>query len=333
MNTKPKEAPLTQPAKKTSHKLAWLIAILIILAAGLFGWGYFTKNLPLNLGVTKDEEIAKAAINKLQSSISEPNTQSNNLQQTTPPKTLDNSEKLYDSNLAEIASLIRKANLILTTTGDIKTTLDLLLTAKQLASNTKFIELNYAISKDIATLQATSTPDVFTIISKLDILNQQIATLPSIPPQQKPIAEVISAQPKIAAPLWQRFINAVLTNLKEIVIIKRQTIEPLPLPEQINIIRLNIQTKILQAEWAVIHNNNQLYQAALNQVSVWLTQYFSLNTQNTSMLLAVIKDLQKIDLQPEKLSLTNSLQAIEGLAKPAVEKPKTPDIVERAKLL
>lgn len=178
--------------------------------------------------------------------------------------------------------------------------------------------------------QPNNNAEITALISQLDSIMQQIETLP-VPPQQKTINAVVEPQTQnISIPLWRRFVNSLGATLKEIVSIRRQTVEPLPLPEQMLTLRLNIQTKLLQAEMAVLQQNQQLYLDALNQVSHWIAKYFVIDTQNSQQLLHTLSELQKVDLPTIKSQLN---QTNESLPKPAQEKTKAPDTIERVKLL
>lgn len=231
-----------------------------------------------------------------------------------------------DPDLIAIAKLVKMADFILLANDDVKGAIDLLTTARQYAG-TKYVAINYALTKDIATLQAATKVDLVNLLARLDVINQQIFDLPLLPQQKSLTAALPPAPTTMALPLWRKLGTSILTTLKELVIVRHHVVEPLPLPEQMLTVRLNIQAKILQAEWAAIHKNNQLYQSCLVQISDWIARYFALNGTNANTVLNTLKELQKINVQTQIPGLQASLPAIQDVTKPATtETPAPPKV-------
>ena len=90
-----------------------------------------------------------------------------------------------------------------------------------------------------------------------------------------------SAELKVMVPRWMVAFSRAIASPK-----------PLPSPAQMATIRLNIQSKFLQAEWAALHQQNKIYRESLDHVVSWIARYFKLNTQATTEMLQQLKKLQ-----------------------------------------
>lgn len=329
-----------KPPKHNKFLVFISILLILLICSGWIFWQLKGKTIQAFFATNRQPQITKQIATLLPTL---PNKEST-IQETPKPvlsqpalQPAPIAEKNLDTELTEITLLVKMANITLTTSGDVATTLEFLQAAKKQISSAKYLAISYAISKDIATLQATPTVDVVNVIARLDAINQQILNLPIIP-QMQPVTTILSNPPQtISAPIWQRFSTAVLNTLKELVIIRHNTVQPLPLPEQMLTVRLNIQAKILQAEWAALHKNKQMYQACLAQASDWIQHYFALDVQLTKTVINTINDLQKVEVQPQLPTLNASMQAIQDAnyeVKVTFERPKPQaEPLEKARLL
>ena len=195
-----------------------------------------------------------------------------------------------------IAYLIKMADLTLHTTGESKTALSFLIMAKQYANAWQATAILHALQQDIANLQAVPMVDVEALIMKITKLRQQINTLTIIPPQ-----------PVIAKPAKQSsdFLPNVLQALKDIVVVRKRQVEPILPSEQVTTLRLILQAKLLQAEFAIMQKQEQLFQDCLAQAIDLINRYFVLNSSVTSAILQALQELQQVKLQPKFPALTS----------------------------
>ena len=196
-----------------------------------------------------------------------------------------------------IEHLIMTADLALSTTGDVNTAMEYLLAAK------KYINLP-ALDSDIAKLQAVPIVNIEELVLKIDTIRQQIDTLSMIPSKV-----VIMPTPEYAY-TTKRFFSSIIGALKNIVIIRHQTIEPILPSEQLIVLRFNISAKLLQAELAASQKQNKLYHVCLAQAIDLISKYFVLSDGVAVNVLNSLQELQKINLWPNLPSLTESLEAI-----------------------
>jgi uroporphyrin-3 C-methyltransferase len=231
---------------------------------------------------------------------------------------LQSQNEAHKQNYAKAASwkpiaiehLVRMADLTLNTTKDVKTALTFLLAAKKYTNETEELTINQALNKDIASLQAVAVIDPEELVLKIDAVSQQVAALP-VTPSQTIIESTISTPTE--SPLLTRLFASVVRALKDIVIIRYQTTEPILLLQQATILRLNIQAKLLQAELAVLQRQNKLYQICLTQVVDLIAKYFNCNDPITTSVLHTLQELQQVNLQPDLPALTKSLMAVKLL--------------------
>ena len=196
-----------------------------------------------------------------------------------------------------ITYLSKMAGLTLHTTGDSKTALSFLTLAKQYANEWQETAILHALQQDIASLQAVSVVDTEALILKITKVRQQINNLTIIPTH----AEIKPAkQPP-------RFFSNVLQALKDLVIVRKRQVEPILPSDQLATLRLILQAKLLQAEFAIIQKQEQLYQDCLVQTIDLINRYFVLNSSVTNTILQTLQELQQVKLQP-KFPILTSLQ-------------------------
>lgn len=216
--------------------------------------------------------------------------------------------------LAEIIHFVKMADTTLNTEGDIKTAINLLTNAKQLAIDVELSALNNAITNDLITLQNSHSIDTADILSRLTHLNQKITNCNPLPKtEETAISPEIKPSTQSNLQWWQK----IYTNLRETIrssfILKRRDIEPLPTPEQLVTLRLNIQTKLLQAEWAVIHKQPNLYKDSLEQTIIWISIHLASFNPETIAIIESLQELKDINIQPTVPTIHNSTRAIQEI--------------------
>lgn len=302
--------------------LVLIAVIVVVLALG--------RSLWLRFGIKQQENaLFVAMLPALEDKISQNQLAIQELQNTIQKQGADKTSRWKS---IAIEYLIRMADLTLHTTGDVKTALTFLLTAKKYTNDFPAPALLHALNKDIASLQAVPVVDVEALVLKIDMVSQQVNALPVVPLPTVAVAATIQEKAEIkqhANKLKLFFISAVQA-LKDIVIIRHRNVDPILPPEQVTILRLNIQAKLLQAEFAVMQKQNKLYQACLSQVIAWINQHFTLSDNITTSVLHTLQELQQVNLQPKLPVLTESLVTLpQNIIKSSAKAPQP----ERVQLL
>jgi len=292
-----------QPKKKS-----WLLVISIIMIALAVG-GYFGLRFMTDKINASEEKTAKFSVEvkQLQEKLDQMQNVVQGLQSEIQKSNLARSRNW---NPIVIEHLIRIADLTLNTTGETKLAISFLSAAKQYASSPELSAINHALNKDIASLQVVPAVDSSELILKIEALNQKVDALPIMAQQLDNLQKTKSEEDSSAKNLWKKFFASAVKSLKDIVVIRRQIVEPLLLPEQETILRLSIQNKLSQAEYAVMQRQNKLYQSCLEQVVSLITRHFIASSAVTTDVLSGLKELRQIDLQPKLPLLTESIAAV-----------------------
>ncbi|MCK9583272.1 MAG: uroporphyrinogen-III C-methyltransferase [Endomicrobiales bacterium] len=294
-------------------KSTWLVLFIIILlfVAGVSGYVWYQANqqTPAQPQTTTYNQL-QAKVNQQQLEIQ---TLQNMLQKTTTASMQQSTEV----KLIEIEYLMHMANLILETSQNLKDAEKFLLLAKEYAAAPEFTMLHSALTKDILSVQNTPSVDIEGAMLRLEIATKQVTNLTLFP--EKTLDNKNTCNNTVTSPannltqnIWQKSLHNVKNALARLVVIRHQAVEPLPDPNQINIIKINIQTKLQEAEWALLHKQNRLYKAALLQAIDWVKRYFATSNQ-TQMLLNNLQELRGLDLEIQLPTLVASFAALHNV--------------------
>lgn len=239
--------------------------------------------------------------------------------------------------LSEAEYLVKLASLNLDFEGNIPLVINLLNTAdQQLAAlnDPTLLRVRQTLTNNISSLEAVPKLDVAGLILKINAISQQIPQLPIVPTQlTKPISDQSASTVATQNSSWKRSIDAVGRALTNVVVVRHldQPVQPLLPPQQQAYLILNIQLKLSQAQWAVLHQQPEIYQQSLQQANVWIKQYFLQKESITQSVMQQIADLQTVQVKPTLPSISDSLNAIAAaLNAPATTKNTLPAVSSAA---
>lgn len=223
--------------------------------------------------------------------------------------------------LSQLTFLLQLANLHLTINHD-PVNCQLLLSQAYARIETNqeplLSPLKSALSQDIARLKSAPNVNVASLIGRLDGLNQQIQSISINKKKYNDLTQSGSvSQNNTHNPSnqnllpWYKQWRNILNAFKEVVIIRRteSLVTPLLSPEQQLFLKENIQTKLLQAQWAVLHQEPELYQQSLNMVKQWFQNYF-INFASSKTISNEINQLLAINVKPDLPDIKASLNAL-----------------------
>jgi uroporphyrin-III C-methyltransferase len=331
-----------EEAKPKGRKKSWtmfgvILAVVVIGVAVLwkYYWPAFQKEM-LALKARPDMASAATIVN-LQKSLAQKQNIIQELQGEI--QKCEVVQPVVNWQPIIIEHFVRMADLILNTTKDVKAALAFLLAAKEYANTPETVAIGHALNKDIANLQAVPVVDVEGLLLKIDIVEKQIDALPITPFQAVIPAEPPTTAAAEATCLVKRLFASVVHALKGVVLIRHRAVEPILPPEQMTILRFNIQARLLEAKLAVMQKQNKLYQAYLAQITDLISKYFVLSNVATTSVLQLLQGLQQVNLQPELPVLTGSFTAIQNVTRAnnvgnrAPEQSVSPPQYQEAKLL
>lgn len=224
-------------------------------------------------------------------------------------------------DLLEVQYLIRLADIHLSITKNIPQSIQLLTLADNrlatlIASNPNLVMVRQALADNISALKLITVVDQVGIILKINALSDQIDKLPmpSLPSKlAEPQHQVYIPATRTSQTFWQKFETASWEQLQNIIIVKHheQPIIPILSEEQQIDLLQRIQLALNQAEWAVLHKQSTVYQASLQKVITLTNRYFSNAPSIANNIIASVKELQVIELNPKIPDISSSLQAID----------------------
>ncbi|MDX2163903.1 MAG: uroporphyrinogen-III C-methyltransferase [Gammaproteobacteria bacterium] len=223
---------------------------------------------------------------------------------------ISNNQRTFTAS--EITYLVKMANLRLTTQHDLTSALILLKQANQEVNALNAPEMeNFreALVKNISDLQAIAPVDIKSLSSQLTQLQTDVPKL-SILVAPKPNTSILENTPHQAQKKWwDRAWDNIRASLKQLVVITHQNedIPAMMTPDQQIYLQENLQLLIMQAQWAVLTHNNDVYQSSLNQAKDWVNKYYVQNSANTQAFLKSLDSLLSTNISPDYPDILQSL--------------------------
>jgi uroporphyrin-III C-methyltransferase len=320
-----------QPPKKRGTALLWFwtfttFAVAIVaLVLVLFSWSRSNRGADLST-------INQQTLQATKTTVATLSNQMNTLQSTQAKETqtLTRARKAVEFlvadvtkdqslwQLADTAHLLQIAVYTLNFGHNVKTTIALLETADGRLSDLtdpQILPLRKLIAKEIVTLQNTPHVDVMGIYLRLDALNTAIQQLPINKNRFKNnepnnyIKQKAPTKPgTFSHGLWHAF--------SKIVVIRhhQQKIEPILSTQQHFFLAQNIHLLFSQAQWALLHRQQAVYQKSLQKIQQLLGTYY-VDGNNVKAYLSAIKKLQSKNIAPTLPDIGQALKATKALEK------------------
>jgi uroporphyrin-3 C-methyltransferase len=214
----------------------------------------------------------------------------------------------WSANLATTQALLEQADIILAETTE-----------------QKIFSVRQAIAEEISQIKTLPKVDTSGILSRLDAAQNTVLNIPIKGVNTNPTQERNFQNDTT----WKaRFRNS-LSQLQKLVIIRHhdEDIVPLLSTEQASLIRENIRLNLQEAQWAVLQQDEAIYQLTLKQAIANIKRSFEVNAENTRSLLQQLQILINIKLSQEKPSIDQSLSLLNQI----IAAPKPPPINSSAK--
>lgn len=228
--------------------------------------------------------------------------------------------------LNEASYFVRMANLNLSFNRNPKIAAELLKRADQQlqqANNPALNSARQAILGNISQLTDQKHIDVTTTLLQMNHLIDQVMQLQVIP-NSMPKSTNSDAQTTTTKG-WHSSLNHAWQQLKSLVVIRHQAnnIEPLLSPEQFILLKNNVAWQLIQAQWAVLHQSDKLYQQNLSNAARWLSAYDNHNQADIGPIVNQIKHLQQQNANPMYPDLLATLKLINN-TKQQLQQPGAP---------
>ena len=243
-------------------------------------------------------------------------------------------ERLYQNNdwlLLKIRYYLELAAINQNWGDNTQTSIALLQEALSLLTHlhdSRLFPIMQAINQDKAELEATPVVDKAALLTQLDAALLLTKKLEIKSPH---ITANTRSSDRVAKPLaltWRDYLEKSIHELQQLVIIRHQSqaIQPLITPDDEAMFRNTIFLTIQQAQWAILQQNQAVYDLSLTQAINTINRGFDPNSYQTKTLINQLHSLQSIKFEQKQAVSKQSLVLLNQLI---TEKP-TPSSGEHA---
>lgn len=170
-----------------------------------------------------------------------------------------------------------------------------------------------ALNKNISDLKNQSAIDTSKVYNQIIALDQQIdkLELPFAPLSTQNKIEEANGDPDMS--WWQKGLRHTANILKQVVIVKRNDSNSLPvvMPDEKAYLYQNLHAQTETLIWSLLHQQQDMYQTSLTRMQTWITNYFVQSAETTQSTLKAIHDLQSVNLTIQKIDLSPTLNLFE----------------------
>jgi uroporphyrin-III C-methyltransferase len=312
------------------HKfLLFVLFFLLVLsfACSVFVFWQQSKESKFRTNSALAQKNLETTVSKVQWQSEQQQQVITNLSLTLAQLNQAEKERVVLGRLTKVYYLVEAAQFSLNTEKNLKAAIQLLTTAQQSLIGMReplLLNVNDALTQDLAMLRKTQNFDVADLVLRLEALSAQLNVLKDMPkktPSQQDIAVKVDSVATMSPEKetrWQtckRFWRDFLTLLKPAFVIRyqQQTMPPvIESPQQVALI-LSMQLKLQVAELALLQQHQDVYLSNLQGVEEILKKYFSAySLDQVGVILNSLRDLKKVDfkvLLPSLVASENVIQA------------------------
>ena len=267
-----------------------------------------------HLAMTTQYETAIKVIHKSQDKLqSKLNMVDKNLQSALQ-------QRLYQSNdwlLQKARYYLEMAQINAQWSDNLKTTAALLQQADVLLASIhdqRLFNIRQEIAKELAEIQAIPTPDIAGLLSQLDAAIELIPNLPLKAAIDQIDKKNTTTTNKESSSTWRERLRESVGLLENLVVIRHHDEDILPLasPAYESMLREGIRLNLQEAQWAVLQNNDPVYQFSLAAALKNIGRVFPPNDP-TNSLIQRLQTLQKTHLTQQQPMIERSLPLLNQL--------------------
>jgi uroporphyrin-III C-methyltransferase len=217
---------------------------------------------------------------------------------------------------AEVEYLVRMANQRVLMEHDASSALQLLQSADEIIRETDGLTahgLREALARDIAALKAVGSPDIQGVYLELSALVAQVPSLSrTLPTYQAPTPETDPrSDTESTLTRLLGMIQLAAGKLAHLVDFRRDEVEIkriLP-PKEEYFLRQNLMLKLQIAQMALLEGNQKVFQSALGEAQVWVSDSFDGENPGTVAMLKSITRLSVSQVSVDLPDIAGSLKA------------------------
>ncbi len=221
-----------------------------------------------------------------------------------------------ETALADVEQLLLIAGQQLQLLGNVKAALIAMESADarlQRMERPAFNGLRQSIGQDIDKLRALPKVDVAGINLKLNRLLASVDDLPLIDrhrPSENAVAQ--TKPPKVDEAAWQKILDAVLLEVKQLVRIENTGQAQIVLlsPKQEFFLRENLKMRLVSARLALLSRDEDSFRQELKTAQLWAKRYFDGKSPEGGHMLAELGTLATASINIDLPDISTSLQAV-----------------------
>lgn len=180
----------------------------------------------------------------------------------------------------------------------------------------ELLTIRQSIAKEMAQLKSIPAIDVAGLLSQLDAAQTSVTNLKlqTSPGELQSTTKNKSDKPSEPS-TWRSHLHNSMDLLEKLIVIRRtdEAVTPLISPLFESVLKESIHLNLQEAQWAILNNNEAVYQLVLKQVIENITRTFNEKSANTAALLKQINALQQVRLAQEKPTIGSSLLLLNQL--------------------
>lgn len=310
--SKPKPKPFTYPPART-----YLIPVFAVIVLSFFA--LYKQNTKLEHQI-QDIKFAQDTLSHQNQSLAKSvieTTKAFQFVKKTVEKKSSPNDQTQDYLLEKARYYLELAKINAHFAFHKETTISLLIAADEtLAQSThpNMINLRQAITDDIQRLKALSQTDPLSILMTLEAIKKNLFNLPF----KTPLSETKTNPSPSSHPssTWQKAWQDSLAQLEKLVVLrKHESTEDITLlnPLYKNILKETILMQLQVAIFAIIENQEPLYQSALNEAILDISRIFDVHDARTQQIIQELNRLKHLSLSQPQPTIGQALDMVNQL--------------------
>jgi uroporphyrin-3 C-methyltransferase len=226
--------------------------------------------------------------------------------------------------LSEIEYLLRMAQHKLNLQRDVAGSIEALTAANerlQAIDENSFQSVQQMVQENIATLRGLELPDRSALAHRIVEMEERLAELPlridsqlaDLKEKVKPKLGDSGSSEETGDPWWRRASTAAMSQLKDIVVIRRERSDELPLltPDEEYFLFQNLRMELEAMRVALLSNDVDSYLESDAMARKWVRTYFDTDNEKVAAFIDDLEQLKDIKLNPYLPDISNTLQAFQ----------------------
>ena len=320
----PGKNPLQQSKKQATQSLTLsaiaLVVCLCTLACCAFLFQHINKihhgtqsntdNLQQTINTLRNDITVNAKLNQKEIDQQQNSINTLKINLTDALNRLNHSEN--QKTLDQVSALVNQANLEITINHNTTKSTQLLnraLSELQSLDDSSLMYIETTLKDNIKALNLLHQPKISDTINTINSLNKRIQSLPDFPASYS--TPTTAPEKQTTPSTWPQSINHLLLSLKDLITIRHQQAPILPLlsEQSFALLKQNITLKLTLAQWALLNQDQILFNQSLKDVDDFLSQHH-ISPQSTQDIHQVLVSLEGLNIKPDYPDLTATLHLI-----------------------